>query len=552
MDEAVNVAEDDVRNGDVVLLQAEDLVPADLRLVEARGLEIDEWELTGEIAPVGKRVGGDAFVYRGSRVVRGNGKGVVVATGANTEYEEILKQRWEQTKHERPSLIRARYLILLVILLPPLVVFSSRHGHYALIGLLYLAIAVVVVLLQNGELFKYVLTAIEARKIERQNIQIRDVTALDLVSRLDIVCLDKTGVLTTRHLEVKRIHFADETPDIASFSSDRKVVHLTRLGCALCNDVAFAEKMKQANSIDRALISFAAKNGMDLNETALRYNRIYDKPFDSEDRYMATGFQLNGENLYFAKGDPEVVLKMCRSYITASGIEKNADADFRQSIRAQANSINREGDIAIALAYSSGTSETAPLHYTYLCLIQLDNPLNLRVPDVVNKLKQAGIRTVMLTGDRLEAALAIGKEAGIDSRYPLTGKDIAAMALAEVTKQCAYVSVFARLWPSQKGIVVRLFQNRETCVAMVGDGANDAIALRAADVGISFMENASPFATRVSQLLINDLADLLTIIRGARRIKRRAKYLALLRVLVLVSALFGLYAWMLGAQPIQT
>jgi len=155
----------------------------------------------------------------------------------------------------------------------------------------------------------------------------------------------------------------------------------------------------------------------------------------------------------------------------------------------------------------------------------------------------------MLTGDRAETAIRIGRVTGIETdfygRLFLTGKDIVKMPLSEVAKQSAYVSIFARLLPSQKGILVRQLQQRNGSVAMIGDGANDTIALRAADVGISFAENGSPLAKRVSKILINDLEDLLTIIQSANRIESQVWLLWVIRTLILVSVLIGSYAWML-------
>ena len=545
----VNIAEDALCKGDILLLQAGDLVQADLKLIEARGLEVDEFDLTGEIMPVDKKIDGeDVFVYKGSRVTRGNGRGVVIALGEETEYGEILKQRWGQVKYKFPSLIKGKYLILLVFLLPPLTAFLNRYNNLALVCIVNLATAIFVVLIQNNKLFKYVLTLSEVKKIKSQNIQIHDETSLDYINNIDVVCFDKTGVLTTRDIEVKRIHFADEIPDINSFLSDKNIFNLTKIACALCNDVIFFEKLKQADPVDRALISFALKNGIDINEIALKYKRIYEKPFDSEDRYMACGFELGDKKIYFAKGDPEVILRMCRNYITVSGVEKKLDLDFLSSITAKTYSINQKGDVAIALAYSSGTLETSPSHYTFLCLLQLENPVKPRAPEVIRALKENGVRPLILTGDRPETAMKIGGEVGIDdkSNYCLTGKSMAKMDLSEVARQSDYISVFARLLPSQKGILIMLLQQRNNFVIMVGDGANDTVALKVADVGIAFEENSSPLAKRVSKILINDLADLLTIIQSARRIKRRIKYLMLFRGTILMSMLLVLYALMLN------
>ena len=543
-----NIADYDLRKGDILLLQAGDLVPADLKLIEAKGLELDEFELTGEIMPVDKKVDGeDTFVYKGSTVTRGNGRGVVIALGEDTEYGEILKQRWGQVKYKFSFSIKGTYFILLILLIPPFVASLCRYGNPALICMLYLSLAVAVVLMQNDELFKYILASNAIRNIEAQGIKVYDETSLDPLNNVNVICFDKTGVLTTRDIEVKHVHFADETPSMDSLS-DKTIFNLTKLACALCNDVIFVERIGQANPIDRALVSFAGKNGIDVSETISKNKRIYEKPFESENRYMASGFELNDERVYFAKGDPDVILKICQNYATVSGIEKRVDLEFLSTMYAKTYSISKKGDVAIALAYSLGASENPPAHYTFLCLLQLENSVKPGVPTVIRKLKEKRLRTLILTGDRPETAMKIGEETGIntDSNYCLTGKNMAQMGLSEVARQSDYVSVFARLLPSQKGVLIMLLQQRSNSVAMVGDGANDTIALRVADVGISFLENSSPLAKRVSKILINDLTDLLITIQIARRTKSWVKRLVLFRVIILVSVLLVLYASMLN------
>ena len=227
---------------------------------------------------------------------------------------------------------------------------------------------------------------------------------------------------------------------------------------------------------------------------------------------------------------------MCKNYVTASGIKKKADIGFWSSINQKTYSINQKGDVAIALAYTSSTLEIPPSHYTFFCLLQLENPVKPGVPEVIKNLKEKGTRPVILTGDRPETAMRIGKETGIDdkSNYCLTGKSMVKMDLAEIARQSHYISVYARLLPSQKAILIMLLQQRNNSVAMVGDGANDTVALKVADVGISFVESSSHFAKRVSKILINDLPDMLTIIQSARRIKQRIKYLMWFRVTILL------------------
>jgi P-type Ca2+ transporter type 2C len=234
---------------------------------------------------------------------------------------------------------------------------------------------------------------------------------------------------------------------------------------------------------------------------------------------------------------------MCRSYLTAAGHERNIDFLFYSAVRTQIDAITQEGNIVIAVAYRLDVSADPPEHYTFLGIVELENPVRPGVPEAIRGLKQAGIRPILLTGDRAESAVVVSRKAGIETRpqYYLTGQQIAYMNLDEVARQAAYVSVFARLLPSQKGILVRLLQREQQQVVMVGDGPNDTIALRAANVGISLVEHSSPIARRVSQVLINDLADLLTLIQSARRLKSREGDVDLLRLAALLALFLGLY-----------
>lgn len=541
-----NIPEEELHQGDVVLLQAGELVPADLRLVEAVALEVDEWELTGEITPVAKQVGAeDVFVYRGSRVTRGHGKGIVIAAGDDTEYAQILKQHWELRTPNPPVLLTRRSLLLLLLLLPPGALLLSHYHSAIIVYILIGASASLIVWLQNGAWFTARGTAHTVKDLARQNIRVRDVAALDVIGNVDIACLDKTGILTTLEIAVKHIHFVDETPDRAWFSSDHAHAALINLACALCNDVFYLEKRERANPIDKALIAFAAQQGYAIDEVVPRFQRVYDQPFESDARYMAAGFERDDRRWYFAKGDPDVIVKMCHSYRTAASDEKSINFPFYTAVKTRLDAIAQAGNTVIALAYSPGGSAGPPEHYAFLGLIELENPVRSGLPTTIRALQEAGIRSIMLTGDRPETALVVSDHAGIGTypRYCLTGRQIATMNLEEVARQARYVSVFARMLPSHKGLLVRLLQRDQQRVVMLGDGANDTIALRAADVGISLVEHSSPLARRVSQVLITDLADLLTVIESARRLKAKAGDVDALRLAAVFMLFLGLYAW---------
>ena len=554
----ISTDEDNLCKGDIVVLQAGDIVPADLKLVEARGLEVDEFEITGEIMPVVKKVDDDVVIlYMGSRVIRGAGKGVVVATGDKTEYGGVLKQEWEQNKPYAFKIFKTRYLGLVGLLLPAFVIHVAQFNNDVVLITFYLFWSVFLLLLQNGELFQYLLASSELKNLGRSNIQIRDVRALEWLHKIDIMCFDKTGVLTTRNMDVKNVYFADRIlnkDDVLSEGSEGSIFHLVKIACALCNDVLFYEKIGLANPVDKALMSFAVKNGVDVKELLSHYQRVYDVPFDSENRYMACGFEWDDQKVYyFVKGDPEVVLGMCGHYATATGALKKVDFEFWRSNRSSTDAISQNGDTAIALAYKTGVSDRALAEYTFLCLVQLENSLQPGARGIIKGVKEKGIRSILLTGDRAKTAIRVSEECGItqDSQACLTGRMIDEMESSEVARQSTYCSVFARLKPSQKGVLIRLLQQKGHYIAMVGDGPNDGIALKVADIGISYVKNSSPIARRLSKILINDLADLLRLIEGANRIKRRAQHLKMFRILIITMSLLSIYMWIFASQYVQ-
>lgn len=544
----ISTDEDNLCKDDLVVLQAGDIVPADLKLVEARSLEVDEFEITGEILPVIKKVGDDdVMLYMGSRVIRGTGKGIVVAAGEQTEYGKVLKQEREQNKPHKFRIFKISYLGLIGLFLPAFLIYFARSNNDIWIVACYFLWSIILLLLQNNDLFQYFLVFNELKKLERFNIQIRDVRALEWLHKIDIMCFDKTGVLTTRNMDVKNVYFANRIlnkDDVLSEGSEGSIFHLVKIACALCNDVLFYEKIGLANPVDKALMSFAVKNGVDVKELLSHYQRVYDVPFDSENRYMACGFEWDDQKVnYFVKGDPEVVLGMCGHYVTATGALKKVDFEFWRSNRSSTDAISQNGDTAIALAYKTSVSDRALAEYTFLCLVQLKNSLQPGARGIIKGVKEKGIRSILLTGDRAKTAIRVSEECGItqDSQTCLTGGMIDGMESSEVARQSTYCSVFARLKPSQKGVLIRLLQQRGHRIAMVGDGPNDGIALKVADIGISYVINSSPIARRLSTILINDLADLLRLIEGANRVKRRAEQLIFIRILIIAVSLLSIY-----------
>jgi Ca2+-transporting ATPase len=393
-------------------------------------------------------------------------------------------------------------------------------------------------------LLKFLVLRRLQKKLFKGNIFLRQEGVLDDLRKVDIICFDKTGVLTSRDIQVKEIYLGGGNSSIHCIR-DPETRHLILTGCALCHDLAYHQTMRLANPLDRALMSFAEENGVNLDESLRHYQRIYQKPFHSEERYMACGFDhgYSGERIFFAKGDPEVLLKMCDRYVTPSGERRSLDSSFLLAVRVKMEEMSHDGSVIIAMACRENSWVSLPPSYTFLCLFRLENPLKPEAKAVLRELSAKGIRNVILTGDRTETALRIGKEIGIEnsSKFYLTGRDIEKMPLSEVARQGEYVSLFTRLSPSQKGIIGGIFKHRGHGVAVIGDGTNDVIALKSADVGISFVERSSPMAKRAAKVLINDLTDILRVMETARHGHRQVRFIGVCLTIMFLMLLFGTY-----------
>lgn len=537
-----NINEKNLCISDLVIFQAGDIVPADIVLNESDRLEVDEFELTGEIMPVKKNVQKNRKLYKGSKIIKGYGKGIVTAVGDQTEYGQIIEQKWEQNGTLSFHIVEKKYFKIIVLILPAFITITALQGKYNFLPVLLIVLCMFLILLQNDDLFKYWIHSYGLKRLNYNRIEIRDQTALDSLSKIDVFCFDKTGVLTSRKMEVKSIYYAENLYN-PTISNGDKISNLIGTACALCNDVYFWEKLESASAIDKALISFALNNDIDVSKIMRENKRIFDKPFDSEKRFMACGFQLmNKENLYYAKGDPDIILKICDDYIVPSG-KKKISASFKEGLYKKIRTINQKGNVSIAMAYTTNKPDEFQHHYTLLCVIEFENPLQPDAQNVIEQMKERKIRSIMLTGDRAETAINIGKQSGMGgySEACMTGSMINRMSFDDIFIQSAYCSIFAKLLPSQKGIIVQALRQRNHHIAMIGDGSNDAIALKVSDVGISYMVNSSPIARRLSKILISDLSDLLCLIDTADRIKRMTGVIKIIRVLILAVILTSSY-----------
>lgn len=540
---------DQLRLNDLVFIQAGDIVPADLQLVETDGLTVDEFNLTGEILFVSKNAdGADNKLFRGSRITRGSGAGIVIAVGEQTEYGKILDQSQEHTFSLTKNPNWNQIILNVLYLLPAWLVMLIR-GEKIYYLLVSFAIAwMILIILQDDQLITNLILIKTFKKFEKRRIIVRDPSALLSMGEIDVICFDKTGVLTAGHMNVKTAHYPGDLESEAAQTGLEEPHPLITLGCALCHEVLLPRKIELANPVDKALIAFAQQHGVQLESVVSRFVRIFDQPFDPENRYMACGFEREDRQIdFFVKGDPGIVINFCDHYLSPSGKIRKIDYQFLYANQKKIEMIHRNGNLVIALAHSPSMAIGTPTNLTFLCLLEIENPLHPDGKDVVNRLAQKNIRSVLLTGDRAESAGRIGVMCNItdNPRMILTGPVIRNLPLAEVARQAHYCSVFARLMPSQKAAVIRVFQQNGHQVVMVGDGPNDAPALRSAEIGITYTQGSSPIARNHSSILIQELTDILSLVDTSRRINLISRTLKVLRLPAAIALLTGIYGHVL-------
>ncbi len=319
---------------------------------------------------------------------------------------------------------------------------------------------------------------------------------------------------------------------------------MTKLGLALCNDISTKERVTTSDPIDIALVAHARKLGVHIESLAAEYTRIYELPFISEKRYMQSGYRnLEGEEFYFTKGDPEFILDNCSCYLDVTGEIKDLNSRQRYKIKAFSRRINATGDSTLALASSPSKDALNSGKMVFLCLLQLENTLQEHARELIDALKAKGIKSYLLSGDRCQTALKIAALTGIvnNSKACLNGHIIKRMSMQEVIRQAEYCSIFSALNPSQKGNIISQFREQGHQVMMVGDGYNDKFALKVADVGISFLRDSSYIARKESNILVNSLDEIAWLFDFSNFHKKQTRILKIVRKTILFLIFLLLY-----------
>ena len=535
-EQGATIAAAELVPGDVVVLHAGDIVPADLRLLEVEEMLTDESALTGESTPVNKQTdvinetdlsSGDRLnmAFKSSLVTRGTGRGIVVATGLATEIGRIAELLHEEAGVKTPLQERltrfGRYLALAVLAICAVVFTAGLLQGQPLLLMFLTAVSLAVAAIP--EALPAVITislALGARKLARHNALVRNLPAVETLGSVTWICADKTGTLTQNRMTVESLYVAGKQYEsLSSAEADESAAELG-LAMALNNDIADKDGKPAGEPTELALYEAAYAAGFDkavLLESSPRLDVI---PFDSKRKLMTTLHPSNGRVLAIIKGAPEMLLPLC-SDIHAQDDAAGFDA---QAVLAEADRLASEGYRVLAYARRELTalpdkSEVASVEreLSFLGLVALIDPPRPEVPQAVADCLTAGITPVMITGDHPGTAMAIARRLGIsrDQKAMLSGEELGQYSDEEFARVVESVRVYARVTPKQKLRIVKALQQNGEFVAMTGDGVNDAPALKRAGIGVAMGQKGTDVAREAADMVLLD-DDFATIVRAVR------------------------------------
>ncbi len=539
----------DLVPGDVVLLASGDSLPADVRLLQARNLRVDEAALTGESVPVDKQV--DAVVddaaigdrlcmgYAGTLVTQGQARAVVVATGAATEIGRIGRMLESVEQGTTPLLRKmaevARALTAVILAAGVLLFLFGTLVRGMGAGEMFMAaVGLSVAAIPEGlPAIMTITLAIGVQRMAARNAVIRRLPAVEALGSVMVICSDKTGTLTRNEMTVQEVICAGQSLDVegagyaptgnlllqgsavdaAALAAHSPAAAALVEAAALCNDASLHEKEQHwvlaGDPTEGALLTLAMKAGLSPTVVQVDRPRLDVIPFESEHRFMATLHACEAGSEVLVKGAPERILAMCSQQLEADGVERALDeAHWHNRIEAQA----RAGRRVLAFARCRLSAGKQDLEHadvasglTLLGLVGIIDPPRDEAIRAVAQCRAAGIRVVMITGDHGVTASAIARQLGMgEDIKAITGPELELMDDAAMRQAVAEARVFARASPEHKLRLVRALQANGEVVAMTGDGVNDAPALKQADVGVAMGMKGTEAAKQAGAIVLAD------------------------------------------------
>jgi len=584
--------------GDVIVLEAGDRVPADLRLLEESNLRVNEATLTGESVPVEKHthpLGEELslpdrknMLYAGTTVVYGRAVALVVSTGMSTEIGKITTGM-EEIKTEKTPVQKSidklsRYIIVIVISITGILVAVGLTREMGWLEIFLLAVAAAVSAIPEGlPAVVTVVLAVGMKVMAKRNAIIRKLVAVETLGSATVICSDKTGTLTMNQMTVRKIFVNGEWFEVTGegylpkgefIKNNKKVdpkqeellnLHLT--AGILCNDALLSgdEKVDSWNIIgdptEGSLVVAAAKAGMNKQKLEHRFPRLDEIPFQSEKQYMATlHHREEGKRVLYVKGSPERLLSMCGSIIK-SNKERSLDEHSAEIIMKANENMAAEALRVIATAFYELPDEMEDIDeehmrgkLVFLGLFGMADPPREEARKAVKLCMKAGIKVIMITGDNRLTAVSIARQLGMPEGKAITGVELEKMDEEELARQVEEITVFARIEPLHKLKIVNALKNRGHVVAMTGDGVNDAPALKAANIGIAMGITGTDVAKEASDIVLADdnFASVVAAVEEGRAIFTRLRNVIFFLLSTNIGELIALIACvgLIGKAPL--
>ena len=538
--EVREIPAEEVVPGDVVWLESGNRVPADLRLLTAHGLEVDESLLTGESLPVTKDptwrgdetapLGDRAnMTYAGSIIMRGRGKGLTVATGTSTSVGQLAIDVIGATGGRPPLLERMERFSRVIavgtlVLAAAIGILGFAYERYDLYEMFMFVVALAVAAIPEGlPVAMTVALAIGTARMARRGVIVRRLTAVEGLGSCSLIATDKTGTLTVNELTVREIRLPNGEVLQVSGEGFVPTGAVLRKGepvevgeppldslaraAVLCNESDLHQRNGtwewRGDSVDIALLALGRKLGWKREPALDRFPHINEIPFESEYQYAATYHEVDGAVRVFLKGAPERVLAMCIPREDQDGRKKLEETTAEMASRGYRVLALAEG-AAPEIDRSRAPGEPAGL--SFLGFVGMIDPLRPGVRDAVRKCHEAGVDVSMVTGDHRVTALAIARDLDLadDDSQVITGTELEKKSPEELAEIVRRVRVFARVAPRQKLQIVQAAQAAGHLVAVTGDGVNDAPALRAANIGVAMGKAGTDVAREAAELVISD------------------------------------------------
>ena len=542
------IGSEDVVPGDIVILDAGRYIPADLRLVESANLQIDESALTGESVaaekdasavfsedyiPLGDRVN---LAYMSTLVTYGRGIGVVTGTGTNTEVGKIADILSQDSETKTPLEVRLDQLgktlgkaaLAICVLIFIISFFQGRDLTEMFLTSVSLAVAAIP---EGLAAIVAVVLSIGVTKMAKQNAIIKRLPAVETLGSVNIVCSDKTGTLTQNKMTVQEFFtFTDKTQKVEDQSDLSAEAHLLSSAMVLASDATLENGDSTGDPTEIALLQLADDLKIDRAALSSSQPRIDEKAFDSNRKMMSTLHQQEDKFVIYAKGAIDSLILKCK-HIVEDGEIIPLTETHKTILSDAADAMSDKALRTLAVAYKplekQIDTENFERNLVMIGVVGMIDPPREEVKDAIATAKEAGISTIMITGDHKNTALAIAKELGIASKRSeaTTGAAINNMSREELESHIEEYKVFARVSPEHKVNIVKAFRAKGNIVSMTGDGVNDAPSLNAADIGVAMGIEGTDVAKNASDMILADdnFSTIIAAIEQGRNIYNNIK-----------------------------